>query len=159
MKALELVQNKLDVLFERLTENLERMSPRERVMVVFTTLFVLVVGVGSALFYTHKAAENQQKRLNEIKESVVWMQSNVVTIQPSDDLVMTSAEKIQQIAQQQGIAITSQQMGEQIQLSAQHENYAILANLLTQLAQAGLSIEKMQLSKADGQIKLTATIQ
>ena len=87
------------------------------------------------------------------------MQSNVVTIQPSDDLVMTSAEKIQQIAQQQGIAITSQQMGEQIQLSAQHENYAILANLLTQLAQAGLSIEKMQLSKADGQIKLTATIQ
>ena len=159
MKALELVQNKLDVLFERLTENLERMSPRERVMVVFTTLFVLVVAVGSALFYTHKAAENQQKRLNEIKESIVWMQSNVVTIQPSDDLVMTSAEKIQQIAQQQGIAITSQQMGEQIQLSAQHENYAILANLLTQLAQAGLSIEKMQLSKADGQIKLTATIQ
>ncbi|MEG0341306.1 type II secretion system protein GspM [Acinetobacter sp. TY1] len=159
MKALELVQNKLDVLFERLTENLERMSPRERVMVVFTTLFVLVAGVGSALFYTHKAAENQQKRLNEIKESIVWMQSNVVTIQPSDDLVMTSAEKIQQIAQQQGIAITSQQMGEQIQLSAQHENYAILANLLTQLAQAGLSIEKMQLSKADGQIKLTATIQ
>ena len=159
MKALELVQNKLDVLFERLTENLERMSPRERVMVVFTMLFVLVAGVGSALFYTHKAAENQQKRLNEIKESIVWMQSNVVTIQPSDDLVMTSAEKIQQIAQQQGIAITSQQMGEQIQLSAQHENYAILANLLTQLAQAGLSIEKMQLSKADGQIKLTATIQ
>ena len=97
--------------------------------------------------------------MNEIKESIVWMQSNVVTIQPSDDLVMTSAEKIQQIAQQQGIAITSQQMGEQIQLSAQHENYAILANLLTQLAQAGLSIEKMQLSKADGQIKLTATIQ
>ncbi len=159
MKALELVQNKLDVLFERLTENLERMSPRERVMVVFTTLFVLVAVVGCALFYTHKAAENQQKRLNEIKESIVWMQSNVVTIQPSDDLVMTSAEKIQQIAQQQGIAITSQQMGEQIQLSAQHENYAILANLLTQLAQAGLSIEKMQLSKADGQIKLTATIQ
>ena len=159
MKALELVQNKLDVLFERLTENLERMSPRERVMVVFTTLFVLVAGVGSALFYTHKAAENQQKRLNEIKESIVWMQSNVVTIQPSDDMVMTSAEKIQQIAQQQGTAITSQQMGEQIQLSAQHENYAILANLLTQLAQAGLSIEKMQLSKADGQIKLTATIQ
>ena len=159
MKALELVQNKLDVLFERLTENLERMSPRERVMVVFTTLFVLVAGVGSALFYTHKAAENQQKRLNEIKESIVWMQSNVVTIQPSDDLVMTSTEQIQKIAQQQGIAITSQQMGEQIQLSAQHENYAILANLLTQLAQAGLSIEKMQLSKADGQIKLTATIQ
>ena len=159
MKALELVQNKLDVLFERLTENLERMSPRERVMVVFTTLFVLVAGVGSALFYTHKAAENQQKRLNEIKDTIVWMQSNVVTIQPSDDLVMTSAEKIQKIAQQQGIAITSQQMGEQIQLSAQHENYAILANLLTSLAQAGLSIEKMQLSKADGQIKLTATIQ
>ena len=159
MKAFDLVQNKIDAVFERISENLERMTLRERVMVIFTTIFVLVAAIGSAIFYTHKAAENQQKRLNELKDTIVWMQSNVVTIKPSDDLVMTSAEKIQNIAQQQGISITSQQMGEQIQLNAQHENYAVLANLLTQLAQSGLSIEKMQLSKAEGQIKLTATIQ
>ena len=159
MKAFEQLQQTLDLQIEKITDYLDRLSTRERVMVIFTIVFVTVALIGSALFYMHKAAEFQQKRLNELKDTIVWMQSNVVTIQPSDDLVMTSAEKIQKIAQQQGIAITSQQMGEQIQLSAQHENYAILANLLTQLAQAGLSIEKMQLSKADGQIKLTATIQ
>ena len=159
MKAFEQLQQTLDLQIEKITDYLDRLSIRERVMVIFTIVFVTVALIGSALFYMHKAAEFQQKRLNELKDTIVWMQSNVVTIQPSDDLVMTSAEKIQKIAQQQGIAITSQQMGEQIQLSAQHENYAILANLLTQLAQAGLSIEKMQLSKADGQIKLTATIQ
>lgn len=159
MKAFDLIQNKMDVMFEQITESLEKMTVRERIMVVFTTIFVLIAAVGSALFYMHKAAENQQKRLNELKDTVVWMQSNVVTIRPSTDLITTPTEKIQSISQQQGIAISSQQMGEQMQISAQHENYAILANLLTQLAQASLSVEKMQLSKADGQIKLTATIQ
>lgn len=158
MKGLELIQNKMDVMLERIAESLEKMTIRERIMVVFTTVFVLIAAIGSALFYTHKAAENQQKRLNELKDTLVWMQSNVVAIKPSDDLVTTPTEKIQSIAQQQGIAVSSQQIGEQIQLSAQHENYAILANLLTQLAQAGLSLEKMQLAKVDGQIKLTATM-
>lgn len=49
-------------------------------------------------------------------------------------------------------------MGEQYQIVGQHENYAILANFLTQIAQMGVSIEKMELIKADGEIKLTATV-
>ena len=40
-----------------------------------------------------------------------------------------------------------------------HENYSVLANFLTQLAQMGLSIEKMELNNEAGQIKLTATVQ
>ncbi len=40
-----------------------------------------------------------------------------------------------------------------------HENYAILANFLTQLVQMGLSIEKMELSSEAGQVKLTASVQ
>ncbi len=48
-------------------------------MVIFTTIFVVVAAIGSALFYMNKAANFQQKRVNELKDTVVWMQSNAVT--------------------------------------------------------------------------------
>ncbi|WP_315076280.1 type II secretion system protein GspM [Acinetobacter guillouiae] len=159
MKTMENVQNRLDAWSEKIAENLEKISPRERVMVVFTTIFVIVALVGAALWYTHKAAEKQQARLNQMKDLVVWMQSNVVTMKPADDLALTTADKIQRVAQQQGLSVASQQVGEQFQIIAQHQNYAVLANFLTQIAQMGVSLEKMELAKEGGQIKLTATVQ
>ncbi|WP_111860572.1 type II secretion system protein GspM [Acinetobacter sp. CFCC 10889] len=158
MKAFANIQNKFDAWADQISDQLDKMSVRERVMVIFTTIFVTVVIIGAALWYTHRAAENQQKRLNELKDLVVWMQSNVVTMKPADDLSLTVPDKIQRVAQQQGLSIASQQVGEQFQIVGQHENYAILANFLTQMAQMGVSIEKMELTKADGQIKLTATV-
>lgn len=153
------MQSKFDTWSDRMSDHLEKMSPRERYMVVFTSLFVVLALIGSALWYTHIAAENQNKRVNELKDLVVWMQSNVVTMKPANDLAMTTAEKIQRVAQQQGISVASQQVGEQMQIVAQHENYAVLANFLTQIAQMGISIEKLELMKSEAQIKLTATVQ
>jgi general secretion pathway protein M len=80
-------------------------------------------------------------------------------MKPADDLQLTAADKVQRVAQQQGLSVASQQAGEQIQIVAVHENYAILANFLTQLAQMGLSLEKIELISEAGQIKLTATVQ
>jgi general secretion pathway protein M len=94
-----------------------------------------------------------------MKDLVVWMQSNVVTMKPADDLALTTADKIQRVAQQQGLSVASQQVGEQFQIVAQHQNYAVLANFLTQIAQMGVSLEKMELVKEGAQIKLTATVQ
>lgn len=159
MKTMESFQNRLDTWSEKMTDNLEKMSARERIMVIFTTIFVIVAAVGAALLYTHKAAEKQQLRLNEMKDLVVWMQSNVVTMKPADDLALTTADKIQRVAQQQGLSVASQQVGEQFQIVAQHQNYAVLANFLTQIAQMGVSLEKMELVKEGAQIKLTATVQ
>lgn len=107
----------------------------------------------------HAAANKQQNRVNDLKDTLVWMQSNAVTMKPVDDLQLTAAEKVQRVAQQQGLSVASQQSGEQIQLVAIHANYAILANFLTQLAQMGLSIEKMELISENEQIKLTALVQ
>lgn len=159
MKTMENVQNRLDAWSEKISDHLDKMSPREKVMVIFTTVFVIVVAVGSALWFTHKAAEKQQVRLNEMKDLVVWMQSNVVTMKPTDDLALTTSDKIQRVAQQQGLSVASQQLGEQLQIVAQHQNYAVLANFLTQLAQMGVSVEKLELLKEGAQIKLTATVQ
>jgi general secretion pathway protein M len=68
-------------------------------------------------------------------------------------------EKVQRVSQQQGLTVSSQQMGDQLQIVAEHQNYAVLANFITQLAQMGLSIEKMEMVSSNNQIKLTATVQ
>ncbi|MEQ1068932.1 type II secretion system protein GspM [Acinetobacter lwoffii] len=159
MKAIEALQNRMDQSFEKLRDYLDSLSARERVLVIFTTIFVVVAAVSSALWYMHQAADTQQKRLNQLKDTIVWMQSNAVTMKPAGDTQLDAAEKVQRVAQQQGLSVASQQMEGKIQLAVMHENYAVLANFLTQLAQMGLSIEKMELNNEAGQIKLTATIQ
>ena len=159
MKTSEKLQSSIDQSIERITDYLDRLSVRERYLVIFTTIFVLVAVIGSALWFMHAAANKQQNRVNDLKDMMVWMQSNAVTMKPADDLQLTAADKVQSVAQQQGLSVASQQAGEQIQIVAAHENYAILANFLTQLAQMGLSLEKIELISEAGQIKLTATVQ
>lgn len=159
MKTSEKLQSSIDQSIERITDYLDRLSVRERYLVIFTTIFVLVTAIGSALWFMHAAANKQQNRVNDLKDMMVWMQSNAVTMKPADDLQLSAADKVQRVAQQQGLSVASQQAGEQIQIVAAHENYAILANFLTQLAQMGLSLEKIELISEAGQIKLTATVQ
>ena len=159
MKTSEKLQSSIDQSIERITDYLDRLSVRERYMVIFTSIFVLVAAIGSALWFMHAAANKQQNRVNDLKDMMVWMQSNAVTMKPADDLQLSAADKVQRVAQQQGLSVASQQAGEQIQIVAAHENYAILANFLTQLAQMGLSLEKIELISEAGQIKLTATVQ
>ncbi|WP_180075535.1 type II secretion system protein GspM [Acinetobacter sp. YH12254] len=159
MKAIEALQNRMDQSFEKMSDYLDSLSARERVLVIFTTIFVVVAAVSSALWYMHQAADTQQKRLNQLKDTIVWMQSNAVTIKPAGDMQLDAAEKVQRVAQQQGLSVASQQIDGKIQLVVMHENYAVLANFLTQLAQMGLSVEKMELNNEAGQIKLTATVQ
>ncbi|WP_336002290.1 type II secretion system protein GspM [Acinetobacter pittii] len=159
MKILAQLQNRFDQWVEQINQYLDRLTVRERIMVVFTTIFVVVAIIGASLWKMHSLAEQQQQRLNDLKDLMVWMQSNAVTMKPASELELGQAEKIQRVAQQQGLNVTSQQNGEQLQIIVTHQNYAILANFLTQLAQMGLSIEKMEMVSSEGQIKLTATVQ
>ena len=85
MKTAEKIHNSIEQSMEKLTDYLERLSVRERYMVVFTTIFVVVVAAGSAFWYMHAAAEKQQNRVNDLKDMMVWMQSNAVTMKPADD--------------------------------------------------------------------------
>lgn len=158
MSMIENIQTRMDQQIERISDYLDSLSARERYMVIFATIFVLVAAVGSALFYMHQAAETQQKHLNTLKDTIVWMQSNAASMKPAGDLQLDAAEKVQRAAQQQGLSVSSQQQDDKILLNVSHENYAVLANFLTQLAQSGLSVEKMELISDAGQIKLTATV-
>ncbi|ENV37587.1 type II secretion system protein M [Acinetobacter venetianus] len=159
MKAFTGIKNLFDQKVEAVSQYLQSLSVRERVMVVFTAIFLTVVIIGSALWKMHSLADQQQTRLNELKDLTVWMQSNAATMKPANDLDLTPADKIQRTAQQQGLAVSSQQSGEQIQIVAEHQNYAVLANFLMQLSQMGLSIQKMEMVSNNNQIKLSATVE
>ena len=159
MKTAQKLQSSIDQSIEKVTDYLEQLPVRDRYLLVFTCIVVLVTAIAASLWFMHAAANKQQNRVNDLKDTLVWMQSNAVTMKPVDDLQLTAAEKVQRVAQQQGLSVASQQSGEQIQLVAIHANYAILANFLTQLAQMGLSIEKMELISENEQIKLTALVQ
>ncbi len=158
MNMIENLQSRLDQQIERIQDYLDNLSVRERYMVIFTSIFVLVAAIGSALFYMHQAADAQQKRLNSLKDTIVWMQSNAATMKPAGDLQLDASEKVQRAAQQQGLSVSSLQQDGKILLNVSHANYSVLANFLTQLAQSGLSVEKMELIEDAGQIKLTATV-
>ena len=158
MKAMQNLQTVLDQRLELISAYFDRLTPRDRVLAIFLLIFVLVSSIGAALWYTHAAAEKQQKRVNQLKETMTWMQSNAVTMKSSSDGQLTPMEQIQRIAQHQGLSVASQQNAEQIQLVVSHANYVVLANFLTQLTQNGLSIEKMELVSDAGQIKLSASV-
>ncbi|MFI7927209.1 type II secretion system protein GspM, partial [Acinetobacter baumannii] len=86
MKMLAQLQNRFDQWVEQIVQYLDRLTVRERIMVVFTTIFVVVVIVGYSLWKMHSLAEQQQKRLNDLKDLMVWMQSNAVTMKPANEL-------------------------------------------------------------------------
>mgnify|MGYP003614268707 FL=1 len=158
MKAFNKANDWFDLWLNKISENLDRISLRERIMVICATIIVVVAVIGVLLWKMHQAADLQQSRLTQLKDDLVWMQTNVATMKPADDLNLTTADKIQRVSQQQGMSVASQQMGDAMQIIAEHQNYSILANFLTQLAQMGLSIEKIELNKVGEQIKLTATV-
>ena len=158
MKLFNKTHDWFDLWLDKLSDNLERISLRERIMVICASIIVVVAIVGASLWKMNQAADFQQSRLTQLKDDLVWMQTNGATMKPADDLNLTTADKIQRVSQQQGMSVASQQMGDAMQIIAEHQNYSILANFLTQLAQMGLSIEKLELNKVGEQIKLTATV-
>lgn len=137
---------------------LARLSIRERVMVMVSVVFVTITLLGSALWAMHQAAEREQQRVNELKDQMVWMQSHAVTMKAAQDQQLSASEKIQRLGQQQGLSLSVSQQGEQIQIVVMHAEYAVLANLLTQMAKDGLNLKKIQLLEEGQTLKLTALV-
>lgn len=93
MKMITQLQNRFDQWVEQIVQYLDRLTVRERIMVVFTTIFVVVAIVGASLWKMHSLAEQQQQRLNDLKDLMVWMQSNAVTMKPANELELGQSEK------------------------------------------------------------------
>ncbi len=111
MKGIEALQNRMDQSFEKLSDYLDSLSVRERVMVIFTTVFVIVAAVGSALGICIRGRYPAKTlKIEPAKDTIVWMQSNAVTMNRLGTPRLDAAEKVQRVAQQQGLSVASQQM-------------------------------------------------
>ena len=110
MKLFNKTHDWFDLWLDKLSDNLERISLRERIMVICASIIVVVAIIGASLWKMNQAADFQQSRLTQLKDDLVWMQTNVATMKPADDLNLTTADKIQRVSQQQGISVASQQM-------------------------------------------------
>ncbi len=144
----------------RVQNYLEQLQQRERVALVVLAIFLLITILGCLLWFPHQVALKQQQRLTELKDTIHWMQTNAVQLSTESSEAMSMTEKVQHIAQQQGLTVQSQDNQGQMKLTTSHQNYAVLANFLTQLAQQGGSIVSMDMQKQpDGVIRLTATVQ
>lgn len=160
MKFFTATSDKINQGFENIQEQLDRLQPRDRLAIVFLSIFLTVMIIGCALWFTHKGAMGQQQRLIDLKETIHWMQSNAVQLSTQSAEALSSAEKIQRVAQQQGLSVQSQESQGQIRLITTHQNYAVLANFLTQLAQQGVTIISLDMQKQEGgDIRLNATLQ
>lgn len=137
---------------------LARLSMRERIMVIVTVIFVGLAGLGSALWWVHQAAQREEQRVSDLKDQMVWMQTHAVTMKANQDQSLSPNEKIQRLAQQQGLSLSVSQQGEQIQIVVSHAEYAVLANLLTEMAKIGLNLKKIQLVEEGKTLKLTALV-
>lgn len=144
----------------RVQNYLEQLQQRERVALVVLAIFLLITILGCLLWFPHQVALKQQQRLTELKDTIHWMQTNAVQLSTESSEAMSMTEKVQHIAQQQGLTVQSQDNQGQMKLTTSHQNYAVLANFLTQLAQQGGSIVSMDMQKQpDGVIRLSATVQ
>lgn len=158
-KILTAMNERVDRIGSSIQSYLDRLQPRERVAILILSIFLLLVAIGSLLWFPHQAALKQQQRLTELKDTITWMQSNAVQLSTESTSNATVAEKVQRIAQQQGLSIESQDNQGQMKIATTHQNYAVLANFLTQLAQQGISIQRLDMQKqADGTIQLNAII-
>jgi predicted PurR-regulated permease PerM len=143
---------------QNITQMLERLSQRERVLVIATSIFVVVSILGSLVWSVHQAATREQQRVNDLKDLMVWMQTHAASMKSDQESQLSLQDKIQRVSQQQGLSLSSTQQGEQIQIVAVHAEYAVLANLLTQLAKMGVNLQKIQMLDEGNQLKLTAVV-
>ena len=150
--------------FQQLQQRLDHMwsnlGSRDRKALVLMTLFLSVALLGSMLWYPHKAAEKERQRLSDLTSTLDWMQNNATQLPSSPNQDATPLAKVQRIAQQQGLNLQVQDIQGQIKIVVIHQQYAVLANFMTQLGAQGMSIMMMNMQKlADGKIQLTMTLQ
>ena len=149
-----------DQLTDKVQSQLATLQPRDRVALIILSVFLGITLIASALWFTHQAALKQQQRLTEMKDTITWMQTNVVQFSDQGNELTTPNEKIQRLAQQQGLSVQMQDQAGQVKFIVSHQNYAVLANFLTQLAKQGVNIVQMEMQKpTDNLIQLSATVE
>lgn len=160
MKVLDQMNQSIENISAKVQNKLNQLPPRDRFALIILSIFLVVTSIGALMWFTHQAALKQEQRVTELKDTITWMQSNVVQFSNQSAELSSTTDKINRLAQQLGISVQMQEQQGQVQFVVSHQNYAVLANFLTQLGQQGVSIISMDMQKqTDASIRLTAVVQ
>ena len=154
-KFLDRINSSFENVSSKVQDRLAQLPARDRLALTVLTIFLTITLIGCLLWFSHQGALKQQQRVTELKDTIVWMQTNAVQFSTQAAELGTVNEKVQRLAQQQNLSVQLQDQQGQSQFILTHQNYAVLANFLTQLAQQSVSILSLDMQKQeDGLIQM-----
>lgn len=155
MSVLTTMNQRIEVLKQRL----DQLSIRDRFALIALTVFLLVFLIGYSLWAIHKAADQAQIRATEQRELLLWMRSQAPNIKPTQADPLPLNMIVQTTAQNQGLTVSQIPSGNQIQVAATHQSFAVLGSWLSRMAEQGVSITQLDISQVpSGELQLKALL-
>ncbi len=141
---------------EQLQVKLDALSLRDKIA-LGSMLVVLVI---AAVWQLHRWANAVQTNATEQRETLLWMRSQAPNIQSGNKDSLPLSDVIQNTAQQQGLTVALNPVGDKVQVDTSHQNFAVLGSWLSRLAEQGVSISQLDIEQvATGELKLKAVMQ
>ena len=150
------IRTTIDQYSERALQKWDELALREKVILGA----MLVVIVAAIVWLLHTQANKAQDEATSQRETLVWMRSQTPNIQTGNQNSQPVDAMIQSAAQQQGLSPMMNNMGDAVQVEVTHQNFAVLGNWLSRLAEQGISIKQLDIEQlGTGELKLKAVLQ
>ncbi|MDH3221788.1 MAG: type II secretion system protein M [Gammaproteobacteria bacterium] len=139
---------------------LERATPRERLIVVFALLVVILLGVHAFVIepYQERAAALRGE-IEQQRADLVWMRTTVASLPATEmsentsEISGTLANFIDQAVRRQGLAGQLSQMSpigsDEIRMRYNAVDFNRLVNFIAEINSSGLEVKDLRISAAD----------
>ena len=139
---------------------LERATPRERLIVVFALLVVILLGVHAFVIepYQERAAALRAE-IEQQRADLAWMRTTVASLPATEiaenpsEISGTLANFIDQAVRRQGLAGQLSQMSpigsDEIRMRYNAVDFNRLVNFIAQINSSGLEVKDLRISAAD----------
>ncbi|MEC7120124.1 MAG: type II secretion system protein GspM [Pseudomonadota bacterium] len=142
-----------------LQQAIDRLPSRDRKALLLLAVFLLVMLLGSVVWLTHRAANTATQSALEARELLGWMRAQAPNIRATAQNTQPLTQLVQQAASQQGLIVTQNGDDQVLQVSVQHQSFAVLGAWLSRLAADGVQIRQLDIrQQPDGQLQLQATL-
>lgn len=133
--------------FDQLADRVNHLPQRDRRALMALLIFLLLSAL-YGLWMFHHYASSVEKNALTAQDDLFWLRSQAPLIQAQTESSQSSIkELVDQKAAMHGINVNVVQSGENAQLSATHQNAAVLGNFLAALASDGLVFERAALNQ------------
>lgn len=150
------IRTTIDQYSERALQKWDELALREKLILGV----MLVVIIAAIVWLLHTQANKAQDEATSQRETLVWMRSQTPNIQTGNQNSQPVDAMIQNAAQQQGLSPMMNTMGDAVQVEVTHQNFAVLGNWLSRLAEQGISIKQLDIEQlGTGELKLKAVMQ